>query len=288
MSDYTKAAMIVGEAAATRAYRDKLLRDIAAWAEANPPKAYGDRNDTLTSEQVETLLTSREAFDEEWWEVERHCYDYVDWDSVREECLREFRALLADAYGLPEDFKWRDLPHEVDEALMESVWVDTSDLLDTCLRHASRTVNIVAIPSDPNAPGDDCDEPGAIHLPHGNLSDEENEARQRYLAETFGIDGWACESMYEHERLKVLGKLDLREVYEKGTPTNITIDPQDSLIFHTSWNGSGCMGSPVASKTVTLPATFEVDENRRWGVQSVYGFVGEVWRHTLNANGFAD
>lgn len=284
MSDMIEAAAIVGEAVALQAKRDTLLNDIATWAENNPYVAYGDRNDTLSAEQVTTLLSDPDKFLEQWWdEVDHNCYLYGDWSYLHDECLDHFRDRLIECYPdmVDEDSTWRDLPDEVHDSFQEGENVDTSDMLDTCLRHASRTVNIVAIVSDPNSPDDDADEPGAIRLPHVHLSDEENEKRQRYLEETFGIDGWACESMYEHERLCIPGRLDLKHVYEHGVPETVTITPEHYMVFHTAWNGSGAMDTPHSKKTVTLPARFIVDEARKWGLDSVYGFTGEVWRHEL-------
>lgn len=284
MNDLVQAATIVGEAVALRAERDKLLDDVTEWTATNPYEAYGDRNDSLSAEQVQLLLEDPDKFREHWWEeVEHNCFLYADWSYLHDECIDHFRARLIAAYPgeVDESTAWGDLPDEIHEAFAEGECIDTSDLLDTCLRHASRTVNIVAIVSDPNSPDDDSDEPGAIRLPHCALSDEENEKRQRYLEETFGIDGWACESMYEHERLCIPGRLDLKHVYEHGVPETVTITPEHYMVFHTAWNGSGAMDTPHSKKTVTLPARFIVDEARKWGLDSVYGFTGAVWRHEL-------
>lgn len=284
MNDFAQAAIIVGHAAAILTKREMLLGAIKSWAENNPYICYGDRNDCLSDEQVTILLEDRQAFDEDWFEnVELNAYVYAHWPYLHDDCIAHFRDRLIEAYPgeVDEDSDWSDLPAEVQEAFQNGSCVDTSDLLATCLRHASRTVNIVAIVSDPNSPDDDGDEPGAIRLPHANLSDEENEAKQAYLAETFGIDGWACESMYEHERLCIPGRLDLAYVYEHGTPNAVTITPKHYMVFHTHWNGSGAMSTPHSKKTVRLPAKFVVDSSRRWGLDSVYGFTGDVWRHEL-------
>ncbi len=284
MNDILQAAALVGAATALSAKRAVLLDNITAWAESHPYKAYGDRNDSLSPEWVTLLLEDGDKFRERWWdEVESESYHYADWAYLHDECLSDFRERLIECYPdeVDEDSDWSDLPDDVHEAFNEGECVDTSDLLQTCLRHASRTVNIVAIVSDPNSPDDDGDEPGAIRLPHCDLSDEENEAKQRYLVETFGIDGWAQESMYYHERLCIPGRLDLEHVYEHGVPETVTITPEHYMVFHTAWNGSGAMGTPHSAKTVTLPAKFIADEGRKWGLDSVYGFTGTVWRPEL-------
>ncbi|USM11462.1 hypothetical protein vBCbaSRXM_17 [Citromicrobium phage vB_CbaS-RXM] len=286
MSEYSAAAAIVGQAAATMDARKALLSEIGTWAENNPYTVYGDRNDTLSDEQIDLLLESRQKFDEAWWEVEINASDYADWSDLRSELCDTFGERIIALY--PEelsgtdadDLSWDDLPEEVQQAFDESSVVDCSDLLQTCLKHAR--CYMVATVHDPDAPEGigDGDDP-TIGPPHGDLEDDQNAARVQYLADKLGIDGWAAESCYWHESLKVMGQLDLREVYEKGKPTAITIDPHDNLIFHTSWNGSGCLGDVSATKTVTMPARFERDGGS-YGIQAVYGFVGEVWRHELN------
>lgn len=258
--------------------QEALLNEIREVTEAKPYKVYGDYRDELSPEQVATLLESREKFDEEFWEIEINASDYADWSEHHDEIIEKFGARIMAEF--PDDFakndsledlEWRDMPSEVVNAFHESTVVDCSDLLDTMLRNSR--VNIVALVIN----ADDPDNDHEIGPPHGELDAEENEKRQRYLEETFGIDGWKAESCYSHERLKVMGRLDLREVYEKGKPVAITISPGDTLIFHTSWNGSGCLGDVKATKTVTMPAAFKVDSLDRYGVQEVYGFVGEMW-----------
>lgn len=263
--------------------QETLLDEIRAKVEATPYKVYGDYRDELSKEQVALLLEDRQKFDEAWCEVEWNAGDYADWSELHKEIISEFGERIMELY--PDDFavndeldelEWRDMPDEVVDAFHESTIVDCSDLLETCLRNSS--VNFVALPVDPEAPA--CDEDG-IGPPNGDLDDEQNDERVKYLAEKFGIDGWAAESCYYHEQLKVMGQLDLAEVYEKGKPKAIQISPDSTLIFHTSWNGSGCMGDVKATKTVSLPAKFRCDDSDRYGVQEVYGFTGSMWRDTL-------
>lgn len=265
--------------------KETLLGEIAAFVEANPYQVYGDRNDELTDEQIDLLLEDRQKFDEAWGEVEINASDYADWSELQREVVEQFGERIMEEF--PDDFakndeaddlEWRDMPDEVEQTFFENTVVDCSDLLKTCLRHAS--AYMIAVPLDPDAPDADEDEGGAIGPPNADLDEEQNEARQRYLAEKFGIDGWAAESCYYHETLKVMGKLDLEEVYEKGKPKAITIGPDSSLIFHTGWNGSGCLGAVKATKTVTLPARFQRDCGK-YGIQAVYGFVGSVWAEDL-------
>lgn len=230
------------------------------------------------------MLESREKFDESWWEVERNASDYAEWGDLKNEMIAEFGERIVAVY--PEAFdlgiididqiEFNDLPEVVQDAFWSNTVVDCSDLLDTCLRNTR--CNIVALVDNPDTTEDPED---GIGPPNGTLDDEQNEARVKYLADTFGIDGWAAESCYYHERLKVMGRLNLRDVYDKGRPVEVEISPDSQLIFHTSWNGSGCLGDVKATKTVAMPATFRCDDADRYGVQEVYGFVGEVWRGEL-------
>lgn len=284
MSEFNRAAELVADAMAVGAARVVLLGKVATWAEENPYTVYGDRNDELSDDQIELLLTDRQAFDESWWEVEMNASDYCEWGDHYKNLCEEFGEDIIACYpdelaGMEADeLEWSDVPDDVQQAFHENSSVDCSDLLDTCLRHASP--KIIAIPLDSDAPDGDDDEGEQIGPPNGDLDDEQNEARVKYLADKFGIDGWAAESCYYHETLKVMGTLDLRDVYKNGKPKSVTIGPDSKLIFHTSWNGSGCMGDVTATKTVTLPAIFKLDAGN-YGIQAVYGFVGSMWADEL-------
>lgn len=286
MTDFTKAAKVVADFTALAVVREKLADDIREWTEANPYKVYGDYRDEFDAETVTLLLEDRQAFEEKFCEIEDNAFIYAEWAEHRADLINTFADRIAEAY--PELFtdrdaddavEWEELPDELTEAFEEAKFCDCSDLLETMLRNTQ--LHIVAIPYDPDAPEgiSDPDDAG-IGPPNGDLDEEQNAARVAYLAEKFGIDGWAAESCYYHESLKVMGRLDLRKVYEEGKPTAITIGPDSSLIFHTSWNGSGCMGDVRATKTVTLPARFIVDSGS-YGIDAVYGFTGEVWSGDL-------
>lgn len=285
MNDYQEAAMIVGKAADTKAKQNALCDKIATWAEDNPYMVYGDYRDELSEEQIEALLEDRQKFDELWWKVEIHASDYVEWSYVHDELIDEFGEELVEVFAEelgeedPDSLKFDDLPEEAQQAFWEYSWVDCSDLLDTCLRNSSP--KIAATVMDPDAPEAVGDGDSTIGPPNGHDLDEEvNEARQKYLADKFGIDGWKAESCYYHETLKVMGTLDLRDVYRNGKPKAVEIGPDSQLIFHTGWNGSGCLGEVKATRPVTLPARFDLD-NGRYGIDAVYGFVGSVWRDEI-------
>lgn len=260
--------------------REKLLADISAWLLENPYEPYVHYDDCFSSEQVAKLLESREAFDESIDEWRMGFFDYPEnWQYIESEMLDEFRDRIFALYrdDLPADLDDADdldmdnIPADVESCYQENRTYDDADALDQMFRNTR--VNIVALVEKRN--GEE------VGPPHGDLDTDENRKRLRYLKDTFGMDGWALESCYYHERLKVMGRLDLAEVYAKGKPVAITFGPESNLIFHTSWNGSGCLGDVTTQKTVTMNAEFRCDDADRYGVQQVYAFVGEMWRDTL-------
>lgn len=260
--------------------RDQLLVDMSAWLADNPYEPYVHYDDCFSAEQVATLLESREKFDEDLNEWRFGHYDYPEnWQYIESEMLDEFRERIFALYrdDLPEwlddadDLDMDNIPADVETCYQENRIIDDGDAIDQMFRNTR--VNIVAAVRKRN--GEE------VNPPHGDLDADENRKRLRYLKDTFGMDGWALESCYEHESLKVMGKLDLSEVYAKGKPVAITFGPESHLIFHTLWNGSGCLGDVTSQKTVTMAAEFACDDAHRWGIQSVYGFVGEVWADTL-------
>jgi hypothetical protein len=261
--------------------REKLLVDISAWLLKNPYEPYVDYRDSFSADQVATLLESRQAFDESLDDWRFSHYDYPEsWEYVESEMLDEFRERIFDLYRdelddsieEADELDMNNIPTDVESCYQENRMIDDSDAINQLFRNTQ--VNIVALVEKRN--GEE------VSPPHGDLESKENRKRLSYLKKTFDMDGWAVVSCYEHERLKVMGRLDLAEVYEKGKPVAITIGPESSLIFHTSWNGSGCLGDVVTKKTVTMKAEFRCDDHDRYGVQQVYGFVGEVWAGELD------
>lgn len=260
--------------------RKQLHIDMSAWLLANPYVPYVHYDDCFSSEQVATLLESREKFDESLNDWRYSFYDYPEnWQYIESEMLDAFRERIFALYpdDLPADIDDADeltmdnIPDDLLDLYQADRMFDETDAIDQMFRNTR--VNIVAAVRKRN--GDE------VNPPNGDCDADENRKRLRYLKDTFGMDGWALESCYEHESLKVMGKLDLSEVYAKGKPVAITFGPESHLIFHTLWNGSGCLGDVTSQNTVTMAAEFACDDAHRWGIQSVYGFIGEVWADTL-------
>jgi hypothetical protein len=174
------------------------------------------------------------------------------------------------------------------EAFDEGKWLDMSDWIKTAARNTRLHITATPYTGEPLKPGErifEEDQDERLFLfPHGYCSDEENERRRQKLMDVLGDTPDGDSNMYEFDELKVLGTLSIADILEHGAPTHITIGPDtdNEMLAHNSVNGSGGMGSIKPTKTVTLPAMFEVDEPR-YGVDAVYGFVGEVWSRELPA-----
>ena len=249
---------------------NELYRKIQKYCEDNPYIAYADYRDELPLDMVELLLEDRQKFDEEWFEVEQSYYDYADWQYWEEDAFDEFaKLILGDEH---EETCFDDFPDKVKAVFYEYRYIDTSDALRSHLRQTR--AYIVAVPEKRN--GD------TISPPNYECDSIENKARNRYLRDSLGINGNSAESMYHFEVLKVCGTLDLQEVYEKGKPTHVIVGPGDSLVTHSSLNGSGGLGDLTPTRRKKFKATFHVDELNRYGVQAVYGFTGRFWEHELS------
>jgi hypothetical protein len=239
---------------------------------------YADYRDEIPAEWIADLLDGkREAFDEKVSDMAFDWLPYVEWD--------DWRDTIFSALKLPDDLKGDP---ELDELIREETWIDTTDWLKTAARNTR--LNFTATPHmpPPLKPGErlfEEDQDERLFLfPHGNLTNTENERRERQLADVLGITPDEDSAMYEFDELKVLGRLDVMELIEKGPPTHITLSPDmpNTLVTHNAVNGSGGCGEPVITKTATLPAMFEIDQPR-YGVDAVFGFVGEVWAQELPA-----
>lgn len=257
----------------------QTLDKAAAWLEENGYTVYADYRDELPEDAVEALLAgNEEAFGDAISEVESHFWDYTDWDYHKSQLLS--------ALGLSEEDVEED--EEFEEVFEEGRWLDMSDWIDSAARNTRVHITATPYTGEPLKPGqrifeEDQDE-RLFLFPHGNLTNEENDRRCKKLADVLGVTPDGDSNMYEFDELKVLGTLDLRDVIKNGMPTHITIGPEtrNEMLAHNAVNGSGGCGSIHPTKEATLPAMFEVDQPR-YGVDAVYGFVGEVWAKELPA-----
>lgn len=253
---------------------DATRNAIVAWCEANPYTLYADYRDEVPAEVVAGVLNGDEDAVGKWLsEVEDGAWPYIEWDDTFAELRRDVEFDDADE-------------EEAREVFDESRWIDTSDYLDTTARYTR--LHIVATPYI-GAPGQylsEEDQPEELfQFPHAYCPDGESERRAAQLREVFGIENpEEAEVCYEFDTLKVIGSLNIADVLKNGAPTHITISPAmiDNIVTHNRVNGSGGCGTVRVTKTVTLPAMFRVDDGDRYGVDSVFGFVGEVWRKDLH------
>lgn len=266
----------------------ETLDKAAAWLQENGDEAYADYRDELPVEAIAELLQgNREAFDEELCRIQDHFYMYQE-----EESWSYLRDKLTAHLGIDEEDLSEEQRAELQEVFEENRWIDISDWIKSAARNTR--IHVTATPYSPPLlkPGErpifEEDQDERLFLfPHGYCSDEENERRRKKLIEVLGIMyPEEAETCYEFDELKMLGTLDVLDLIENGPPTHITIGPDipNELITHNSVNGSGGLGNIKPTKTVTLPAMFEVDNDAHYGVDSVFGFVGEVWAKELPAS----
>lgn len=250
-------------------FNEKYIGDkIAKYCEDNPVKIYGDYNDCLSDELAETLIESgRQAFEESAWEWEINIQD--NWYSYG---YNDYRRELTDSLDI-HDSDNDELAEFVDDTIRDHIWFDFSDFWDTCFRNTR--LHITLEPINPET-GETFDAVNPWLDFHENLT------RARALVKYFGIRNYKrIESLYEHESLKICGYIDLSEYMEhESLPDKFTIMAGDTAIFHTSWNGSGCMGDVDITRNIDIACNVRIDGNSRYGVQSVYGFCESFWRDT--------
>lgn len=257
---------------------DKTTRDaVIKWMGENPYELYAHYDDELPVELIAKLLDrDPEALNEYENELIDNNWMYVEWDNVRSDLISALN--ISDEVAESDDF---------DELFDECKSISTGDYIETVARNTR--LHIVATPYI-GAPGEyhfeEDQEDCLLLFPHGHLYEEENERRAKQLLDVLGVENPAeAETCYEFDTLKVMGSIDLADLIENGPPTHITFGPDDidNIVTHNRVNGSGGCGTVRLTKTVTLPAMFRVDDGDSYGVDSVFGFVGEVWRRPLKA-----
>lgn len=234
---------------------------IQEYCEKNPIMMYADYRDELPDDMIEALLTGANPWDSAWdYEVQMQ-------DSWFDYRFAEYANEAAKSLNLePSD--------EFKEKIMESLVFDFSDYWKTCARNTR--VKISLEPINPET-GE------GFGTVHNSLGFAENLSRARALNKYFGIRRYkAIESCYEHETLKIMGTIDLALLMESASPpTEWEITPQDEAIFHTSWNGSGCLGEVRIGKSCRIACNVRNDDNDRYGIDAVYGFTSAAWSTEL-------
>lgn len=269
--------------------RDKILK----YLEENPNRIYASGyDDVISDEMAQMLLTGR--FDEFSESALELISDYVNSADFWYEWENEY----ARAFG---DGTWDDIHPVEREFVEENRMCDETPWLEDAIKHWRG--HIVASLMRPDAPEGD----NLIYAPSnwtdsdGEMDDREVELA-RWLIDTFNPvlpegEGTAEERLrdgleivyggYDREKMVVGGKLNLFEIWQKQEkPGFLTVGPEDvdNILFYEHFNGCGNMGSLKLQKTVTLPAEFEVDSLRTYGVDSCYGFTGSWWNHELRVS----
>jgi hypothetical protein len=239
---------------------DRMLK----WIEANPYQVYGDRNDELSDDQAAMILAGNFTdFDESWCEVEWSAGDYADWS--------DWESNFADEFGLED---WDSVSEHIKQLCLENRFLDCSDLLRTCCRNW--TGHVCARLKDSRG--------NYIEFP-SSYDHDDNATRARYLSIYCGIKG-DPECAYDGTYLTALGRVDLWQIYsEQAKPEYVKlIKGQCFTIGHEPMNGSGTCANDqfMSDKPRVFAAEFFVDGKRGYGVQDIYGFVGESWSNDLH------
>lgn len=248
---------------------------ITKWCEKNPLRMYGYYRDELPDDVVADMLAgSLEKFDEWLLECEQNHIDHY-LSSYIDEAAAEIADLL-DIDTEADD--WPDVRDEIDDILRESYMVDASDFIRTCLSNTSPRVVATILDDDGQEYG----------FPQGlDCNRDENARRIRRLRSIGVRNPWRAEAMYCYDCLKIIGTIDLRWLYDELCAgckplEKIRIGSSGYAIAHNSVNGSGGCGDVVIRGQHVVRCHLHLDSQDRYGVDAVFGFVGQCWRDELD------
>lgn len=247
--------------------KEKAIR---GYCGKNPVIIYGDYQDELSNDLIDCLLESPDKFWESACESE-----FQIQDSWYEYGFEDYKKEVFEACGIEEDETDSDTLESYEETIRYNFFFDFSDYWRTACQNTR--VHITLEPINPET-----EEP--FYCVHWGLDWHENMSRARALMKYFGIRNYrAIESMYAHETLKICGTLDLWDLAEKQkAPDSFRIHSGDNMLFHTAWNGSGCLGDVKMRKdSVVIKCTVRNDSNSKYGVDAVYGFTSRYWQEEL-------
>lgn len=236
------------------------------------PSFYVDRGDTLTQEQVQTLVNALNEGDKGGdilCGVECECNDYaLEWeaDTAREgfeAALKEYANTYTDttAQGLLVHLEHTGELDALQDTFRDYIEWQNDIFSELVSNTAAATFAIYPMGLD------------------GEFITDTQE-----IARLLGIDN--PETMgqcYDTEALCICGSIDMQEVVQhlaqgrKLQSVTITPSDADSLLLHCGMNGSGNMGPIVPTLSVTLPAHIKHDASRKYGVQEVYGLTSRFW-----------
>ena len=168
---------------------------------------------------------------------------------------------------------------EVDDIYRDNCQID---LVRYIAQVASQTrKNIYAVPVRRGYEKCDLDEAG-YKAPYEWESYSENSRRRKAMYRLGIRKEDNIQNMHCGEVLKIMGTVDLGEIYKRGkAPTHIRITPSSNATIHDSMSGSGILEEIVFEKEVLRKARFKVDGITGYGIQSVYGFTSDMWKNHL-------
>lgn len=267
---------------------EEQLAKAFAWMEDNPNRVYAASYDDVISSEMAGMLLSGD-FDGFSEAVDAAHTDYTGsakfWSSWEDE--------LSTHLGYP---GWEGLPAALRQTIEEERAADLGPWTRDAIRHWRGHVTArILNPADPEgliyAPGTWTERDGSmleqdralartiIDLFEPAIPEGEGTQEERLRGSLEIVYGG-----YDREALLIGGKVDLLAIWESGKkPEAVQIGPEDkgNLLFYDYSNGCGNMGELAPRKSVTMPATFEVDSTRRYSVDSCYGFTGKWWSHEI-------
>jgi len=236
-----------------------------SWLDQNPYKFYPHYDDQLSNAQVDMLIDGKfEVFDESWHESEWHYRQHADFDDIKSEFIKRFGLRHIEA-------SW---PISVQELFKEYRQICTKEVLEHCLTKTQTQIAVKPIKQSGNQ----------IEFPNYDFPKEYNRYLSRYNKHYLGIENsWDAESMYYFDTLTLIGTVNLKDWYEKqAVPDFVKFGPDDFALTHNFINGSGGLGDVVIAKERKMRADIRNDKTCKYGVQSVFGFIGSVWKNELN------
>lgn len=255
-------------------YTTKRLARMVKWCEDNPQHLYAAQGETLSDDMTIMLLKGdMDGFNEKLSDMEINESSYPEfWDYWMNQFAEEF------GYD-----GWADMPDRIMQLADEHRWVDSGDWLKNVIRN-TRPYVVAVLRKQNNEP---------VFGPSLQHWDREEWNRAKYIRNAFGFHATPSQVArqleiiyggYDNEYAIVIGTVDLWEIYQSGkAPTHVTVGSRDTdnLLWYDFFNGCGNMGTLPITKTRKWRASFYLDGQIGYGVDSCYGFVPSVWSHEL-------
>jgi len=242
-----------------------IMTKMYEWLEDNPYVFYAAYDDKLPQKHVDLIVDGEmEAFREAWWEITIDMQSYADTSHIEASFASEFEL----------NSSRDDWPETIQGIYEDGLQYDTSGYLRTCLSN-TRT-RIAAKPVKQSGEN--------ILFPHWHNSQAHNRYLNRYNKKYLGIESsHEAEVYYSFDALTVIGSIDLAQWLEQGRkPDFVRFGPDDFILSHNFFNGSGGVGDIIVTKERKMRAEFRNDETDSYGVQAVFGLVGECWENKIH------